>query len=60
MRARPAGTVPLIFIGRLAHDKSVDELLEAFEAAKLGGGAGRAVLFLAGSGELECASIVVE
>lgn len=58
MRARPAGTVPLIFIGRLAHDKSVDELLEAFEAAKLGGGAGRAVLFLAGSGELE--SVVAE
>lgn len=59
MRGAPAGTVAFVYIGRLAIDKMVDEMLEAFAAAHArlaaadGGGAGGAVLYVAGYGVLE-------
>mmetsp|Transcript_4832 Transcript_4832/g.15465 ORF Transcript_4832/g.15465 Transcript_4832/m.15465 type:complete len:628 (-) Transcript_4832:465-2348(-) len=53
MRQRPPGTTAFIYVGRLAYDKSVDELLTAFERAKSRGQTANSVLYLAGSGELE-------
>jgi len=53
MRERPRGHVAFLYVGRLSFDKSVDELVAAFEAARRSGRAKRATLYLAGSGELE-------
>jgi glycosyltransferase involved in cell wall biosynthesis len=53
MRQRPPSALAFVYVGRLSYDKSVDELLLAFERARAGGRAAHAVLYLAGSGELE-------
>jgi glycosyltransferase involved in cell wall biosynthesis len=53
MRRRPTGALAFVYVGRLSYDKSVDELMLAFERARAGGRAAGAVLYLAGSGELE-------
>lgn len=53
MRQRPPGALAFVYVGRLSYDKSVDELLRAFERARASGRAAHAVLYLAGSGELE-------
>ena len=63
MLAAPSGTVAFVYVGRLAFDKSVDAMLEAFAAAHArlaadgaagrGGGGAGAVLYVAGYGALE-------
>lgn len=60
MHASPSGTVAFVYVGRLAFDKSVDAMLEAFAAAharlaadRAGRGGGGAVLYVVGYGALE-------
>ena len=59
MRARPAGSLALLYVGRLTYDKYVDQLVEAFSLAladleRAPPPSGRMpTLYLVGSGELD-------
>ena len=60
LRSRPAGTIALVYVGRLAFDKSVDEMLAAHVKAMQRLNWPLATLYVIGAGELEGAVREVE
>ena len=56
MRERATGSMAFVYVGRLSYDKSVDEMLRAFEMAasyaRVTEGARQPVLYMVGNGEL--------
>ena len=52
MRSMTEGRIAFVYVGRLSYDKSVDEMLRAFEIAARRRTARDAVLYLVGNGEL--------
>ena len=52
MRERPGDRMAFVYVGRLSYDKSVDEMLRAFDMAARRKTVRDAVLYLVGNGEL--------